>query len=241
MALQVHRNTALALEATGACYFVSHQFGVETQIRLPYLLTDQIGTKVRQAVKEGLSVEELVWSDDKDKLTGETVYIQITEQMQGVKKDRAVNILGNLTSHTESLRAYTRRYTEIDYDRLISVVDTILHNDNNQPSLEEFRRKIVRQKEGRLPKGVTIFTEYPAEGSGLTAFGYYQPTGHGFKEHRFQIVQHKGIKIYTILKGEKRCVTRQDMAEMEDVSKHWLAAKLNPKEMGASLFKTILS
>jgi hypothetical protein len=231
IALQVHGRCARFLENLKQTHFASHQFGMETQVRIPYPLNGQIGNKVRQSIKEGLQVEELIWKSDQS--DAPAIDIWIKQDITSVKKIKTGINTEELDNSLKSKNVISTGQS-IYFDKLIHFLDSSLNN-SDEPNLAEFRRKLERFKDGSLPKDIIIFTEENAES--LISFGYYQPKIIGFNEHRFQIESKSKNSRYPLLKSGKKLIDDQDIFELEKVSKAWLSQKLNPREMGPPFLK----
>ncbi|MGV8075656.1 MAG: phosphatidylglycerol lysyltransferase domain-containing protein [Syntrophobacteraceae bacterium] len=236
-ALQVHKPAASVFETLKQGRFIAHQFGVETQVKLPYSLTGQVGTKLRHAVKNGLYVEELVWNEEAD-MNGEGISISIKMEETGTRKSKK-SIPSNEflldSRHKKIIRPDSTELPE-HCDSMIDLVNKIVGYTQDH-ELEEFQRKIVRFKEGKLPSGVVLFKENNGSPSTISAFGYYQPTQSGFNRYRFEIVKSMKTKSQSLLKPGKRLLTREDLDRIEEVSNQWLSIKLNPQEMGPPFLK----
>ncbi|MEW6606414.1 MAG: hypothetical protein AB1414_03010 [bacterium] len=235
--LQVHRPTAQALVECKVKKMTAHQFGVETQIPLPYPLTGQVGRKVRECIKQNLYVEELVYSENDIHGDMEAVYIPFPSPT--VKAHYSVTRMTVDDYNREISKSSVEVIKESNQcEKLRSILRNVVHS-NCEDNLNEYKRKLIRFLDGKLPKNIILFVNRDdlAEAEEISACGYYQPTTYGYNRHSFTLKQGNTKEQKLLLSAGKKLISETDAFQMRRISDVWLLQKKKKREIGPPLLK----
>lgn len=226
--IQAHKETVVTVERLFPKFLI-HQFGYETQVNFPINITDQIGTKVRQALKEKLYVEEIVFSkEDERELDAYYDYCKLCATTAKYQRIKLVSD-ADLNNSNNTYLDKNDPMCDIFIDFLENKVD----KDNK---VQEFIRKIRRYKKSILPDNVRFY--YDKLDSSLKSIGYTQNVNNLTYMHILNIYYDVPIKKETpLLRGTVKCVNEKDLEQLMSISKEWLNNKTNHEEMGPPMLK----
>jgi len=228
--IQAHKQTVEIAENIRSKRLIIHQFGNETQVLLPIALTEQIGTKVRSALKNGLYTEEIVFTSD-----------EIDESIAGYKtkinfngiiaKYERVDNKNSIECHGELI--YTKKN-----DTQLSSIKLFMENEvENTKRTKEFSLKIDRYNSNILPENIKFFY-ISGDNIFIKIFGYMLDSKNGTTYHYlfFKKVDNVKREVDLLLPG-KKMATKNDLMDLEVISKEWLNNKTNKQEMGPPMLK----
>lgn len=226
--IQAHKETVVTVERLFPKFLI-HQFGYETQVNFPINITDQIGTKVRQALKEKLFVEEIVFSkEDERELDAYYDYCKISATIAKYQRIKLISDADLECSNTTYLEKNDPMCNVI-----IDFLENMVYADDK---VNEFIRKIVRYKNSILPDNVRFY--YDKSEFSFSSISYTQNINGLIYRHILNIHYDVPIKKEALLlKGAVKCVNEKDLGQLMNISKEWLNNKTNHEEMGPPILK----
>lgn len=236
-ALQVHKITADIMTKYKLKKHKLHQFGPETQVFLPYRLSSQIGTKVRQCIRQGLQVEEVVFDENHVDCECKQINVTVTGLKKMVKKEKIRFDKKEYENHKCGVVLFKDVPNE-SLENIVKIVEEI-SNDKKYEYVQEFLVKIKRYFDGKIPKETDLFYLKNSDSSevDITGFGYYQPVENEINCHLYSISVKNQNKEMILLRSGKKKVSSEDIIQMNNISNNWLDQKLTKKEMGPPLLK----
>lgn len=236
-ALQVHAPIALSLKKAFTSSSQIHQFGLETQVKLPYALTGPVGTKIRHCVNAGLFVQELKYDQRDASGNTETIFLPISLEKKTVRY--SMSPISTDTYLTElSMNQYRLIADGDTCAALLCAIESVQFADATL-RFDEYKRKLRRFLEGKLPPSTILFAaiEQQSEIGVPSSFGYFQTTPTGYNKHLLSVHKGTSVEQKLLLVPGIEMISEQDRIEMRQISDTWLLRKKNKKEMGPPLLK----
>lgn len=226
--IQAHKETVVAVERLFPKFLI-HQFGYETQVNFPINITDQIGTKVRQALKEKLYVEEIVFSKNEERELD--AYYDYCKQSAIIAKYQRIKLVSDA-----DLNYSNNTYLDKNDPMCYVIIDFLENKVNTDDKVQEFIRKLGRYQKSILPDSVRFY--YDKSESSFISISYTQNINKLIYRHVLNIHYDVLIKKETLLlKGTVKCANERDLEQLMSISKEWLNNKTNHEEMGPPILK----